>query len=317
MRGDGRHTGEGRVRLRLLVASNYHLQLGARVLRLTFLLTFLVFSSTSSMLAQQASPQTLSKAPSGPIQDNSFLVEEAYNQEDGVIQHINFFQKNLPTRDWIYTLTDEWPVRSYKHQLSFTLAGAHAGDFGGSGAGWGDTAVNYRYQLVGNGEAKVAFAPRATVLLPTGDSRLGRGTGGVGYQIGLPISIMHSEHWQTNWNAGATWVPHARNERGEMAGITSVNLGQSVVWLATERVNLMMETVWTTTESVQSQGKTAWSQNLFISPGIRWSYNFANGLQIVPGVAMPIGIGPNAGEKGVLLYLSFEHPFAFAHSRPH
>ena len=27
-----------------------------------------------------------------PIQDNSFLVEEAYNQEDGVIQHISFVE---------------------------------------------------------------------------------------------------------------------------------------------------------------------------------------------------------------------------------
>ena len=38
----------------------------------------------------------------GPIQDNSFLVEEAYNQEDGVVQHISFFERlataNGPTR---------------------------------------------------------------------------------------------------------------------------------------------------------------------------------------------------------------------------
>src|SRR3974390_284845 len=125
-------------------------------------------------MAQQTPPQTPSKAPTGPIQDNSFLVEEAYNQEDGVIQHINFFSKNTSTNSWIYTFTDEWPLRSYKHQLSFTLSGLHAGDFHGSGAGWGDTAVNYRYQLVGNGEAKLAIAPRATLLVPTGNSKQGR-----------------------------------------------------------------------------------------------------------------------------------------------
>lgn len=28
----------------------------------------------------------------GKIQDNSFLIEEAYNQEDGVVQHISAFQ---------------------------------------------------------------------------------------------------------------------------------------------------------------------------------------------------------------------------------
>jgi len=39
------------------------------------------------------------------------------------------------------------------------------------------------------------------------------------------------------------------------------------------------------------------------------AYNFENGLQIVPGIGVPIGIGPSSGEKGIFLYLSFEHPF--------
>ena len=34
-----------------------------------------------------------------------------------------------------------------------------------------------------------------------------------------------------------------------------------------------------------------------------------NGLQIVPGVAFPIGAGPSSGDHGVILYLSFEHPW--------
>lgn len=40
------------------------------------------------------------------IQDNSFLIEEAYNQEDGVIQHIQTFQYMRPTR-----LPRRWPHR--------------------------------------------------------------------------------------------------------------------------------------------------------------------------------------------------------------
>ena len=50
---------------------------------------------------------------SAPIQDNSFLVEEAYNQEDGVVQHISTFERLTNSRDWVYTQTDEWPLRSY------------------------------------------------------------------------------------------------------------------------------------------------------------------------------------------------------------
>ena len=37
--------------------------------------------------------------------------------------------------------------------------------------------------------------------------------------------------------------------------------------------------------------------------------NFDSGLQIVPGVAVPVGVGPSEGEYGVIGYLSFEHPF--------
>jgi hypothetical protein len=41
---------------------------------------------------------------------------------------------------------------------------------------------------------------------------------------------------------------------------------------------------------------------------VRWAHNFTNGLQIVPGVSVPMGAGPSAGERGVIFYLSFEHP---------
>ena len=31
--------------------------------------------------------------------------------------------------------------------------------------------------------------------------------------------------------------------------------------------------------------------------------------EIVPGLAVPIGIGPSRGDRQVFFYLSFEHPF--------
>ena len=55
------------------------------------------------------------------IQDNSFLLEEAYNQEDGVIQHIQMFQYLKKSKDWFYTFTQEWPVPKQAHQLSYTI----------------------------------------------------------------------------------------------------------------------------------------------------------------------------------------------------
>ena len=78
--------------------------------------------------------------------------------------------------------------------------------------------------------------------------------------------------------------------------------------MASRRVNLLIETSWIRSEAVVGAGRTAPNTDLFLSPGIRWSHNFASGLQIVPGVAFPIGVGPSKGESAVFLYLSFEHP---------
>jgi hypothetical protein len=50
-----------------------------------------------------------------------------------------------------------------------------------------------------------------------------------------------------------------------------------------------------------------------VSPGIRWALDFKCGLEIVPGLAFPIGVGPSRGEHAVFLYLSLEHPFRHSH----
>ncbi len=244
------------------------------------------------------------------IQDNSFLVEEAYNQEFGVVQHIQNFQRYWNSKDWIYTFTQEWPVDvSPRHQLSYTLIALHSGDQPGSGAGFGDVILNYRYQLLGNGEAKVAFAPRFSVLLPAGDYHLGRGAGGAGIQGLLPLSVVLNRKLVTHWNAGATIIPSTRNAAGETGTTFGYNFGQSFVWLAHPRFNVLLETVFNRSQQVTAPKTTEWTSGLLLSPGIRWAYNFKNGLQIVPGVAVPLGVGPSSGEKGVFLYLSFEHPY--------
>ena len=249
-----------------------------------------------------------------PIQDNSFLVEEAYNQEDGVIQHISFMQR-LSNGDLLFTQTDEWPLRTLKHQLSVTAAMGHSGAYPQSGTSWGDTALNYRYQLAGNGDARVAVAPRLTLLLPTGNSALGRGFGGWGLQTNIPVSVAHGHRLVTHWNAGVTWVPSAQNAAHEKAAVVNPNLGQSTVFLAHPRFNVLCEWVWNLSTTVTGPGRTATSQNLFVNPGVRWAHNLKSGLQIVPGLGVPIGVGPSAGQKGMVFYLSFEHGFRGAKSR--
>ncbi len=258
----------------------------------------------------EALAQTDSPAPPPPpgIQDNSFLIEEAYNQEAGVVQHISAFTRLWPSRTWAYTFTQEWPVNPRpRHQLSYTILVAEPG--GSSGAGMGDVALNYRYQLVGSGSSKVAFSPRLSVLVPTGDHRRGRGFGGPGVQINLPLSVVVHKKLVTHWNAGTTIVPTTRNPAGDRAATYGYNLGQSFIWRIHPRFNGMLETVWTSSEAVVTPGQTARQNTLLLNPGIRWAHNFKSGLQIVPGIAVPIGLGPSRGEKGIFLYLSFEHPF--------
>jgi hypothetical protein len=113
----------------------------------------------------------------------------------------------------------------------------------------------------------------------------------------------------THWNAGTTIIPNARNTAGETGTTFGYNFGQSVVWLAHPRFNVLLETVFNRSQEVTAPKTTQWTSDLLLSPGIRWAYNFKNGLQIVPGVAVPFGVGPSSGEKGVFLYLSLEHPY--------
>ncbi|MDP9267862.1 MAG: transporter [Acidobacteriota bacterium] len=263
---------------------------------------------TTLAAAQCAKDNKKCALDEGGIQDNSFLIEEAYNQEFGVVQHIQSWQRNWPDGDWVYTFTQEWPFDpAPKSQLSYTIPIVHDDDV--SGTAVGDVLLNYRYQLVGSGETKVAFSPRVSLVLPTGDWRRGHGMGATGVQFMLPLSVVVSRRFVTHWNAGATILPNAKNTLGHEAHSYGYTLANSVIFLARPRFNLMLEHVYQSTGQVVGPGKTDWRKAWLISPGVRWAWNFSSGLQIVPGVAVPVGVGPSSGERGVLLYLSFEHPY--------
>jgi len=259
------------------------------------------------MAAQETDPNKAVAEKEPIIQDNSFLVEEAYNQNFGVVQHIQTFQRQWISHDWNYAFTQEWPVDiAPRNQLSYTIPVVH---FGGVGSGIGDVALNYRYQLIGDGDAKYAMAPRVSVFLPTGDSRKGYGAGGTGVQLEIPFSVVHNQRWTTHWDVGTTLTPSQKNPLRDIASTYGVNAAQSVIYAVNNRLNLMLETVWASTESVVAKNKTARDNSILMSPGVRWAYNFKSGMQIVPGVAIPVGVGPSAGDWGVLLYFSIEHPY--------
>ena len=255
------------------------------------------------------SPLPQESKSEAPIEDNSFLIEEAYNQERGVVQHINTFSRATRGTGWMYSFTQEWPLGGQSHQLSYAIPVGRNDEGASRGVGLGDIAINYRYQLVG-GENRVALAPRVTVLLPSGASRRALGSGGTGFQINLPLSAVLSAHFVTHSNAGVTYTPRARDSFGSVAATRNYMLGQSAIWLAHPKLNLMLESTWSAVQEVVGPGRTERSTEFLLSPGLRGAIDLPSGLQIVPGIAFPFGIGSSRGEQAVFVYLSFEHPFS-------
>ena len=259
-------------------------------------------SLLSATLLAAAVPAAAS-AGEGPIQDNSFLIEEAYNQEAGVIQHISTFNR-ANGGDWSYSFTEEWPVLGQTHQASVTFQLQHLQP---STTGVGDLALNYRWQAVGSGQTPVAFAPRLSILLPTGDVSRGLGSGGAGLQVNLPLSSVLSEHFVTHANLGGTYVPSADAAGGGSTELGAFSVGQSLIWLAHHNLNFMAEAVYTT----QWLGSER-TDFITVNPGVRAAIDFKSGLQIVPGVAVPITLGKGQPDAGIFFYLSLEHPFWLA-----
>ncbi len=264
--------------------------LGPSLHRLLFAVHAFFFLTASSLLGQ--------------IQDNSFLIEEAYNQESGIVQHISTFERPSDGNAWEYNFTQEWPLGGIRHQLSYTVPVQNDAQ----GTGLGDIGLNYRYQLLGSPDASVVIAPRVSLLLPTGDHEEGRGGGAAGFQTNLPLSIVLGPQLVTHWNAGATIIPSAKDPLGDEATTTSFNLGASAVWLLRPSFNLMVEALWLSEASVAGAGQTVRDELLLLNPGFRGAFNLAD-LQIVPGVAYTFDLSSDSDDGALFVYLSFEHPF--------
>lgn len=264
--------------------------------------TVLLLAVTASTAAAQQ------QAPPPPIMDNSFLIEEAYNQEAGVVQHVSLFVRERGG-NWAYAFTQEWPFKGQRHQLSFTVPVVHAGSGPASSTGFGDIALNYRLQAAGGEGRRLWLAPRASLVLPSGSWENGRGDGAVGFQLALPVSIELSPRLTAHLNAGGQVIPRARNSAGSRATIGSVAAGASLIAAIRPTLNLMIEGLVEHGSEVIGPDQTQSGTSGYLNPGFRWAYNFASGLQIVPGASYAIGLGDAKDADGLVLYLSFEHPF--------
>lgn len=263
-----------------------------------------VFAATCGCALAQAEEPAPRKAEA--IQDNSFLVEEAYNQEAGIVQHILTLEQGVETlrgpddRAWTLAFTQEWPLFSQRHQLSYTVPYIFQDTGGQSDNGIGDVQLNYRLQALTETDTRPACAPRFSLILPTGDEDEDLGNGTVGYQFNLPVSKVTGDSWTANVNAGLTLLPDVDGR-----DLVNFNLGASAIYAVTPTFNCMLELVSNWDEETGGARPAA----VVVSPGIRYAVNFHSGAQLVVGVAAPIGLTSAADDFGAFLYFSFEHAF--------
>jgi hypothetical protein len=136
--------------------------------------------------------------------------------------------------------------------------------------------------------------------------------GVVGFQVNIPVSRKLSDIFITHWNAGFTVFPGVRGTdasgREVRRTLPWYNCAASVIWLATPTFNLMLEAAANFTADLDGSGEVIRSTEMIVSPGFRSAINL-QGLQIVPGIAIPLSFVEGEGRIGVFLYLSFEHPY--------
>jgi len=246
--------------------------------------------------AVQPAPPTGSSRP-WAIVDNSFLVEEAFNQEKGIVQNIFVFTRDK-SGDWSGNFTQEWPVPALRHQLSYSIP------FDG-GAGtplhFGGALLNYRYQVAEEGPGRPAFAPRVSLILPTGIQD--DDTDHTGIQVNLPFSKREGRFY-LHWNAGFTWLHDAEIDGGQHASLTSPALAGSVIWATRPLFHLLLEAVVEFDDNGVSH-----DTRVAISPGFRWGWNLRDDKQIVIGLAVPATFADSGNSGALLTYFSYELPF--------
>ena len=267
------------------------------------LLAFVWASPAATILAQ---------TPGAPIKDNSFLIEEAYNQEKGVFQNILLMQidKSEVADGGSYSLkgsfTQEWPIGGNRHQLSYTLPYWINGPIQ-----WLDNILlNYRYQLQFK---NVFLAPRISFLFPTA---LRSGEGFKGLQLFLPASIEAGTLWTIHLNAGYSISESTATDPVDRAAYQIVTGGASLIYNLSHRFNLMFETLLICENKdpeVNSESLPDTKKLLSIlNPGFRWASNFKNEAQLVLGLSTPYSIThsdlneENQTRFSVLLYVSYE-----------
>ena len=236
------------------------------------------------------------------ISDNSFLVEEALNQEPGVFQNILTLDAG-GSDEWAAAFTQEWPLASRAHQISFTVP--YSSTVGVSGLG--DAFVHYRLQVMSGDNGGPAFSPRVSLIVPSGRASKGLGHGNPGWEVNLPFSRQVRDYY-LHWNVGFSHVPAAESG-GHRHNLLTPRAAASVVWRARPMINVLLEGLVEWADEAIGPGSSRRTASTTILPGLRTGWNVGDAQTII-GAGIPITVSGGTRDAGVFLYLSHELPFA-------
>ena len=255
------------------------------------------------VLAQPVAPVVRPADRPFEIVDNSFLVEEAFNQEPGIFQNIVGYQRRDST--WQLGFTQEWPFRSMKHQLSYSLPFSGAG----GDSPFGDVMLHYRYQALEEDPGYPAISPRFTLILPTGAASLSHNS--IGLQVNLPASKQYGNiYWHAN--TGVTWYPRSDPrpdlDDSERLSLVTPHLAGSGILRVRPMFNVLLETVLEFEQFARVNGTKGREVVVTLSPGTRGGWNLGD-HQLIVGAAVPITWVSSQSSAALLLYASYELPF--------
>jgi len=249
------------------------------------------------------------------IEDNSFFIEEAFNQRMGVLQHIfNVYLDDLHPGVVSYAFTQEIPLTDQGHQLSYSISYqtiAAADSTTARVAGLGDLYITYR-PMISDGSQWAMCIPRLTLILPTGKSSDGLGGGAFGLQLAIAVTKRISRGLVTHYNIGSTTF-FQRDRYASVNGehklvyernVSDQNAGVGVVWIARPKLNFLVEGLASRNSLIRDDGVVVHEWQYMINPGVRFSITTKR-MQLVPGVSFPVNPVIRSGQ-GVFFYFSIE-----------
>ena len=186
------------------------------------------------------------------ILDNSFLVEEAFNQEAGIFQNIFGLVAHAAATGASRSR------RSGRSPSQTAPVVVHAAALGARRRrrGVGDVMINYRYQATVEGPGRPGVFTACLADPSDRDEQRARSMS-VGLQFNLPFSKQTRRLSTSTGTPGSTWLPRASSSDGvTLQTSTSPFLAGSAIYRLRPMFNLMLETVLIFEDSCRRAGGT-------------------------------------------------------------